>query len=261
LEAEYQELLASGDTEGAAALLEKINAFDTQMAQLKTQMKKMINERHMIVKTLYSEEELGKFDSAAQLIEKMYADAAALGAGSVIVKNNLIKFEAPPYIKGGKTLIPVRAIAEELGAIVSWDGETQSVTITKDNKEVVMTINSTTVLVDGVPVDMSTKAEITCGRTYIPIRFLAETFGLKVNWDGENEIIDIEDDASAEDETAAEEETEEETDASESETPAQSDTTEGDGTASDTAEETDTADGETTADTDTPVEESTAAGE
>jgi len=146
----------------------------------------------MVIKTMYSEDELQQFDSAAALIEQMYADAEALEAGSVIVKNNLIKFEAPPYIKGGKTLVPMRAIAEELGAEVSYDPDTQSVTITKDGMVVVLTINSSTATVDGAPVEIGASADITCGRTYVPLRFLAETFGLDVNWDEENEVIDIE---------------------------------------------------------------------
>jgi len=57
-----------------------------------------------------------------------------------------------------------------------------------------MKINSTTVLVDGKPVDMGIGVEVTNGRTYFPLRFLAEIFE-SVTWDEENEIIDIEDES------------------------------------------------------------------
>lgn len=195
LETQYEELLAAGDTEGAEALLAQIQELDSRMEALKAQKKQLIQERFMIVKTLYSDEELQQFNSAGDLIEQMYDDASVLDAGSIIVKNNIIKLEAPAYCKGGRTLIPVRAIAEELGAEVTWDGETQAVTITKDETVVVITLNDTTVYVDGVETQLDIPAELSCGRTYVPLRFLAEAFGLDVDWDSDDSIIDIEDGA------------------------------------------------------------------
>ncbi|MEA4933698.1 MAG: copper amine oxidase N-terminal domain-containing protein, partial [Lawsonibacter sp.] len=122
----------------------------------------------------------------------------------------------PPYIKGGVTLVPVSAITEQLGAQVKWDGETQTVSITKDGIMITMTIGSHIVTVSNAPeaseeetvnddtttsttdstieennVDLDVAAEITNGRTYVPLRFLAETFGLAVVWDDENKTIDL----------------------------------------------------------------------
>ena len=193
LMADYDALVAAGDSEGAEALLATITEIQDQLSALQAQIKQAINERYMIIKTMYTAEELAQFDSAAALIEQMYADASLLGAGSITVKDNIIKLEAPAYIKGGKTIIPVRTITEVLGAEVTWDEDTQTVTVVKDNTTVVFGINSTTVYVDGVETELDVAPEITCGRTYVPLRFLAETFGLDVTWDGENEIIDIDD--------------------------------------------------------------------
>jgi len=193
LEAKYQELLAAGDTAGAEAILTDINNLDEEITALKSQIKQVIRERFMVAKTLYSEEELAQFENAAALIEQMYADADTLAVGSIIIKNNIIKFDAPPYLKGGTTLIPVRAITEGLGAAVSWDEASRSVIITKDDTTVVIPLGSTTVLVNDTPVDLTASAESTCSRVYVPLRFLAETFGLQVDWDEEEECIEIED--------------------------------------------------------------------
>ena len=195
LEASYQALLTAGDAAGAQTALADLDALNTQISALRLKIKETASERYMIVKTLYSDEELAQFESAAALIEKMTADATALGAGSVIVKNNLIKFDAPPYIKGGKTLVPVRAITEGLGAQVTWDEATQSVSIEKDGTVVVMTLGSATVFVNGIPATMDVPAEKACARTYVPLRFLAETFGLDVTWDDDTDTIDIDEDA------------------------------------------------------------------
>ncbi|MDD4583778.1 MAG: copper amine oxidase N-terminal domain-containing protein, partial [Eubacteriales bacterium] len=186
LEVQYKELLTAGDTAGADALFVKISDLDTQIAEKKMQMKKIINERYMVIKSEYSDDELAQFENAAALIEKMYEDAAILGLGAITVRDNIIKFDAPAYIKGGRTIIPVRAITEELGATVDWDQDTQSVTITKENIEIVFTINSKKVYIDGVEQELDVSTEVTNGRTYVPLRFIAETFGLTVNWDDEN---------------------------------------------------------------------------
>ena len=205
LEAEYEELIASGDTEAADALLEEINSLKDEIDGVKSQIKQTINERYMVVKTMYSDEELAQFESASDLIEQMYEDAYALEAGCVTVNNNLIKFEAPPYIKGGVTMVPVRAITAQLGAEVSWDSDTQTVSVVKDDVTIELTIDSYTVYVNGEAVDLDLSAEISCSRTYVPLRFIAETFGLAVSWDDENEIIDLDgsaDDGSADDGSA-----------------------------------------------------------
>lgn len=193
LETQYQELLAAGSTAEAEALLATITELDAQLNGLKAEMKQVINERYMITKSSYTDEELAQFENVAALIEKMYADAEILELGSVTIKNNIIKLEGPAYIKGGRTIIPVRAITEGLGATVAWNPDTKSVTVTKDGIEIILTMNSTQVLVNGVEQQIDVPAEITNGRTYVPLRFISETFGLLANWDAENGTVDIED--------------------------------------------------------------------
>jgi len=197
LETQYQELLASGSTSEADALLSSINDLDTQITGLQSQMKEIINERYMITKSAYSEGELAQFESAAALIEKMYDDAEVLGIGSVTIKNNIIKMEGPAYIKGGRTIIPVRAITEGMGAAVTWDPDSQSVTVSKDGVEIILTVNSTTVQVNGKEQQIDVPAEITNGMTYVPLRFIAETFGMDVDWDEETGAIDMEEESTA----------------------------------------------------------------
>ncbi|MPM08197.1 hypothetical protein SDC9_54509 [bioreactor metagenome] len=195
LEAQYQLMLASGDTVGAESALTSMNTLKAQIQGLQSQIKETINERYMVVKTMYTDEELVQFSSAADLIAQMYADAEVLSEGCVTVNNNLVKFDTPAYIKNGVTLVPLRAIAEELGGEVSWDEETQTVTITKGDTVVQITSNSTTAVVNGETVEISLPATETCGRTYVPLRFLSEALGLNTEWDSENEIIDITNDS------------------------------------------------------------------
>lgn len=182
------------ETVDAAALLESINSLKAQIAGLNSEIKQTINERFMIVKTMYSNEELAQFENAAALIEDMKGAVTILSASSVTVNNNIIKFDAPAYMKGGVTMVPLRAIAEELGAEVTYNPETYTVSVVREGA--VIEIKGTEILLNGAPLVIST--EVTCGRTYMPLRFLAEALGLQVTWDGDNEIIDIDDEAGEE---------------------------------------------------------------
>ena len=195
LQTQYEALLASGDTQGAASLLESIQDLDQQIQAIQAQIKKMINERFMVAKSLYTAEDLAQFSSVSDLIDKMYADAQVLQAGSVTVNNQIIKFDTPAYIKNGTILVPLRAIAEQIGGDVIWNSETQTVTITKNDTVIEITPGSMTALVNGVPVEMNLPATVTCGRTYIPLRILAEALDLDTESDSENGTVDIEDSA------------------------------------------------------------------
>ncbi len=195
LQLQYEAMVAAGDEEGATSLLESINVLNEQIQGVQAQIKETINERYMVVKTMYTDEELAEFSNVQDLISQMYADAEVLSAGSVTINNNLIKFDTPAYIKNGVTLVPLRAISEELGGEVSWDEETQTVTITNGDTVVQITANSTTGIVNGEAIEISVPATKTCGRTYVPLRFLAEALGLTTEWDSENDLIEISDGA------------------------------------------------------------------
>ncbi|MEA3423019.1 MAG: copper amine oxidase N-terminal domain-containing protein [Bacillota bacterium] len=205
LKDQYEELIEAGNFEGAGLLVDQISELELKFRDAKIQMKQMINERKMIAREKYTEDELAIFTQSIKNIREMHEDANVLDVGSVMVKDNIIKFDTPPYIKGGRTVVPVRALTEGLGASVSYDNETRKVTIVKDGKEIVLLIGSNEALVNGEIVSLDSKAEITNSRTYVPIRFISEIFGLNVQWDGENEVIDVEEETPADEETPVDE--------------------------------------------------------
>lgn len=176
---------------GAQKIAEAIKELEAKLSQLQTESKTLATERRAAAESLYSSEEHSKYTASTELIKKLYVDAKVLELGSVAVKNNIIKFDTPAYIKGGRTVVPVRAIVEDLGAAVAYDPATRTVTISKDGTNFMLTIDSRTVVVDGVTQQIDAVAEITNGRTYVPLRFIAETFGLQVAYDQETDTIDI----------------------------------------------------------------------
>jgi hypothetical protein len=85
--------------------------------------------------------------------------------------------------KSGRTLLPIRAVAEELGAAVYWDETARKVTIRRGDTLIEVRINSTAASVDGAGLSLDAAPVIVNGRTMLPLRFIAETLGCEVNWD------------------------------------------------------------------------------
>ncbi|MDE4541387.1 MULTISPECIES: copper amine oxidase N-terminal domain-containing protein [unclassified Thermoanaerobacterium] len=113
--------------------------------------------------------------------------------GKVRAKGREIKFDVPPVIKSGTMLIPVRAVVESLGANVNWDAATNTVTITKGGTTIVFDLNGSKVYVNGSEVTLSMPAMEISNRTFVPIRFIAETLGVNINYDDKTGDVDIED--------------------------------------------------------------------
>ncbi len=92
--------------------------------------------------------------------------------------------DVKPFIdEDSRTQVPVRALAEMLNCRVAWDGETQEVTITDtDGKAVTVKIGDNKINAGEKIIEMDTTAKIINDRTYLPIKFVAETLGWNVFW-------------------------------------------------------------------------------
>jgi len=109
----------------------------------------------------------------------------------VILDNNYLTFDVPPQIESGRTLVPLRAIFEALGATVEWDASTQTVTATKDGTTVKLQIGSKIAYKNGSPVPLDVPGKIHNGRTLVPLRFVSEAMGASVEWKADTQTIII----------------------------------------------------------------------
>lgn len=114
----------------------------------------------------------------------------SIGSDVLTVKYNgeaVVFPDAQPFVdENSRTLIPVRFVAETMGAAVSWNQETQTAVIEQDGITVSVPIGSDTITVtqDGsaTTVKMDTAAIIRQERTYVPIRYVAEALGAWVGY-------------------------------------------------------------------------------
>ena len=87
------------------------------------------------------------------------------------------------FIYNGSTMIPVRGVFQSMGATVQWLPESQEVAVEKDSLLVMLQVNNKNAKVNGTPQVLETAPLIRDGSTYLPLRFVAEALGAKVDWD------------------------------------------------------------------------------
>lgn len=107
------------------------------------------------------------------------------------IDNRTIESDVAPQIIDGRTMVPVRAIFEGVGAEVEWNGETKTITGKKNDVTVVMTIDSNIASVNGLNITMDCEPVIIDGRTLAPARYVAESFGCQVDWDSDSRTVSI----------------------------------------------------------------------
>ena len=100
--------------------------------------------------------------------------------------------EPRAYInRDNRTVVPVSFIAEALDIEVDWDGVNQIVTFKKDADIITLKIGENRANINRRNVTFDTRAVITQNRTFVPVRFISESFGADVDWDSETSTVII----------------------------------------------------------------------
>lgn len=122
--------------------------------------------------------------AVASILGTAVPAAAALPATrfDVTFNGRHILFDVQPELKNNSTFVPFRAIFEKMGAEVSFDAGTSTVTATRDGKSVKLTLGSQTASVNGSSTTLAAAPYIKDERTMVPLRFVGEAFGATVNY-------------------------------------------------------------------------------
>ncbi len=123
------------------------------------------------------------------IIENQYTD----GRVRVKLNGDMIGFDSNPFVENGRTFVPMRKIFEKLGATIEWDNDTETVTATKGSDVIKLTIGSNKAIVNGVEKELDAPAQLKNDRTMVPLRFVSESLGLKVDWSESNNLVIIND--------------------------------------------------------------------
>ena len=101
---------------------------------------------------------------------------------TVMMNNEGIEFDVLPIKQNDRVLVPVRAIAESLGAKVLWKNDTKTATVTKDGKTVTLQIGNNVMKINDKEVVLDVAPQIVDGRTLVPVRAISEGFDAVVDW-------------------------------------------------------------------------------
>jgi len=110
---------------------------------------------------------------------------------TVYLNGKQIKFDVPPVLDKGRTLVPFRQLSEALGVEVAWEKNTGTVYGYRPDVKIALKINSQVAYVNGKATELDMPAVIKQGRTFVPLRFFSETFGATVLWDGVTKTVTI----------------------------------------------------------------------
>ena len=114
-----------------------------------------------------------------------------VGNTNAIVNDKTVKLDAAPKIVNGRTLVPIRFVAESFGATVTWDPIFKLVIITLDKNQIFLQIGTTFASVNGKKVTLDAAPMISGGYTLVPIRFISESLGADVQWESNTQTITI----------------------------------------------------------------------
>ena len=110
-------------------------------------------------------------------------------APQIYLNNQLLQSDVSPVQQSGRVLVPMRNIFENLGAKVNYNDLNQSITATKDGTVVRMALGSSNATVNGLPYKLDVPAKAYYGRTLVPLRFVSEAMGAKVNYNSNTRTV------------------------------------------------------------------------
>lgn len=106
-----------------------------------------------------------------------------------------IKMDVAPYIRDGRTMLPIRYVAEALGFDVEWIRSTRTVVLRNSNTRVEIPVDTNKIIVNGTVYTSDVKPEIKNNRTMLPIANIARALGLKdskdIIWNSKSKMVTI----------------------------------------------------------------------
>ncbi|HHY22163.1 MAG TPA: L,D-transpeptidase family protein [Bacilli bacterium] len=116
---------------------------------------------------------------------------SAVQTVKVNVNDVPLEVGAYAFIENNRVQVPLRDIFEALGAEISWDEKSNTMVATKDHVTVELKLNATVAIVNGSQVALETPAKLYKEKMVVPIRFVSESLGARVEWVQKEMRVDI----------------------------------------------------------------------
>jgi len=107
------------------------------------------------------------------------------------VNGQAVKLDVPPQLIEDRTMVPLRFVAEALGAKLDWDGTAKRITFTSGGRKVILWVGKKAAEVDGAESALDVAPTIVADRTMVPLRFVSERMGAKLLWNAADKTIEL----------------------------------------------------------------------
>lgn len=102
---------------------------------------------------------------------------------SLWINGSYMEPDVPPFIEYDRTYVPMRFISEALGYGVDWLDETREVMVRGQGRDILLQIGEPIATINGTAYPLDAPPMIVEDRTFVPLRFIAESLGYEVDWD------------------------------------------------------------------------------
>ena len=109
----------------------------------------------------------------------------------ITINGNYIKTDCATYETDGTSFVPIRSISDALGASLEWNEDEKKATITRGETIIILYEDKKQAYVNDKPMFLSHSVRITNDKLFVPVRFLAESFGALVAWNEKYHNIEI----------------------------------------------------------------------
>jgi N-acetylmuramoyl-L-alanine amidase len=140
-----------------------------------------------------------KFVSMLMLVSLLFTVFAAVGQAAETVPKLFLNGKvltsevSPKIVTGNRIVVPLRVISEQLGYHVGWEAATKKITVDNSSTVIELKLNEDVATVNGQSVKLDVPAVTESARTLVPIRFVSEQLGLKVEWKQTEKEVHISD--------------------------------------------------------------------
>ncbi|EHS55266.1 stalk domain-containing protein [Paenibacillus sp. Aloe-11] len=122
-----------------------------------------------------------------------FASLAGAQSGDikVIINGVTQQYTQSPVVSQNTTLVPLRGVFESLGAQVEWDSKAKKVTASKNDDTLALNVGSKLAYKNNAPVQLDAATQIQKGQVFVPLRFVSQSLGAKVDWNQTTRTVTI----------------------------------------------------------------------
>ncbi|MGW8958280.1 stalk domain-containing protein [Paenibacillus sp. NPDC055715] len=127
------------------------------------------------------------------VLSSAFANLAGAQVGNikVIINGVTQQYTQAPVVSQNTTLVPLRGVFESLGAQVDWNSKAKKVTASKNEDTLTLNVGSKLAYKNSAPVQLDVATQIQKGQVFVPLRFVSQSLGAKVNWDQATRTVTI----------------------------------------------------------------------